>query len=120
MANIPNSIGLTGPIAPLDDRDTYPTHFSQYGAGGLLAVDTVESLSSLSALRLGNGEPLVYVRATGEWWQYINNSWVLATFNSILKPESVESDGDVVVSFIQGYPSWYLDDNSFLDFQFTA
>ena len=41
MANIDNTVVITGPLSPIDDRDTYPTHLARYGKGGFYRAATL-------------------------------------------------------------------------------
>lgn len=40
MSQITGSIVITGPISPTDTTDTYATHWSAYGKGGLKSLST--------------------------------------------------------------------------------
>lgn len=75
MAKVPNSIGITGPVAPLDAADLYPTHFSRYGVGGYRAVETVADLDDIPVSYLASGEPLVLIRSTLQLYIYLNEQW---------------------------------------------
>lgn len=55
MSQIPNSIGISAPIAPFDSEDIYPTHFAKYGKGGYFSVNTLDELNSYPAERLEEG-----------------------------------------------------------------
>lgn len=82
MSAIPNTIGLTGGIAPLDSTDTFATHYSDYGKGGYRAVELYSDLANISSDRLGDGEPLVYVKELKLWYFYLDDEWVIAPFLS--------------------------------------
>ncbi len=41
MANFENTVHITGPLSPIDDRDTYPTHIARFGKGGFYRVATL-------------------------------------------------------------------------------
>ncbi len=47
MAQIPNSVQVTGFIAPTDTEDTYPTHDSVYGKGGHREVLTLAERNAI-------------------------------------------------------------------------
>ena len=61
MAGIPNSIPLGGPVAPTDDTDVYPSHFTKYGKGGWRAVLSIAERDAITAERREEGM-VVYVR----------------------------------------------------------
>ena len=82
MAAVPNSIGISGGIAPFDENDTYSTHYSKFGLGGYRAVDLFTDLASIPLSRLGDGEPLVYVKELKLWYFYLDDAWVIAPFSS--------------------------------------
>jgi hypothetical protein len=120
MARVPNSIGITGPIAPIDEADRYPTHFSQYGFGGYYAVATYSDLANISTSRLGNGEPLVYVIDENRFYLWVNAAWVLISASgTCCEIVGTEADGDNIVSFACGDPPevlpWFMDNLNFLE-----
>jgi len=43
MAQIPDSVRVTGLIAPSDDTDTYPSHHAKWGKGGFRTVPDISS-----------------------------------------------------------------------------
>ncbi len=47
MAQITGSIIITGHISPTDTTDTYSTHLSWYGRGGLKTIDTLTDTGSI-------------------------------------------------------------------------
>lgn len=51
MAKIPNTIPVTGMIAPTDSLDTYATHDNAYGKGGFKAVATTSDRDAITADR---------------------------------------------------------------------
>lgn len=51
MPQITGSIQITGHISPTDTTDTYSTHLSWYGRGGLKAIDTLADTGSITADR---------------------------------------------------------------------
>lgn len=102
MAQVPNSIPITGPITPIDDADKYPTHFSKYGVGGFYSVNTYADLELISTSRLGDGEPLIYVKSDNRFYMYKNDTWSLVDFsngNSCCDIVDYDVDGDEVVVF---------------------
>lgn len=122
MATIPNTVPLTGPIAPLDSRDTYSTHFSKYGTGGYYSVQQYDDLGQIPANRLLEGEPLVYVREINRWYVYINSEWRLADFSNgstCCLIIGIEPDNDDVVTLLcrppaDSDPLWWMDDDGYL------
>lgn len=81
MVAIPNSVPLTGPIAPIDDTDQYPTWLARYGKGGFRSVDTYNELLAIPSLHLETGM-LVKVTSTGDYYTYNGSAWVLEVFNT--------------------------------------
>jgi len=71
MAKIPNSINILGTIAPVDDRDLYPTHEAKYGRGGYVSIDEI---ANLSPLRIEEGM-LVYETSTGKEYRLLGSAW---------------------------------------------
>jgi hypothetical protein len=55
MANFENTIGITGPVSPIDERDTYPTHFARLGKGGFYRVATLADRNLISDDRREQG-----------------------------------------------------------------
>ena len=51
MAVIPNSVRVTGLIAPSDDTDVYPSHDSTYGKGGYREVADIPALAAIPSDR---------------------------------------------------------------------
>lgn len=62
MADIPGGIKVTSFISPTDTTDTFPTHDSVFGKGGLRTVDTTTSRDAIPAARRSEGM-MVYVEA---------------------------------------------------------
>ena len=60
MASIPGSVRVGGFIAPSDTTDTYATHDSLYGRGGLKEVSSTEERDAIPADRRREGM-IVYV-----------------------------------------------------------
>lgn len=122
MALIPNSVPLTGPVSPLDDRDTYGSHTSKYGIGGFYSVELYSDLASIPEARLLEGEPLIYVRSIGFWYLYVNGEWLLADFSngsSCCLIIGIEEDNDDIVTTlcrppIDGDPLWWMDEQHFV------
>ena len=69
MAVIPNSVRITGPVAPTDDADVYPSHDATWGKGGFrtapdLATTPFLARDNIPADRRHIGM-VVYVEDTG-------------------------------------------------------
>lgn len=65
---ISGAIAITGPVAPTDTTDTYPTHFSKYGKGGLHSVYDATERDAIPAARREAGM-LVVVTSTRKTYQ---------------------------------------------------
>lgn len=74
MAEIPGSVPVTGFIAPTDSTDTYATHDSLYGRGGLREVDDQTARDAIPADRRKVGM-LVYTHADGVYWRLLSGPW---------------------------------------------
>jgi len=73
MAKIPGSVRITGPVAPTDTSDIYPSHLAFYGKGGIRTVTNLSERDSLPMDRRENGM-LVYVTATDKYYKLIDSS----------------------------------------------
>ena len=60
MADIPGGIKVTSFISPTDDTDTFPTHDSIYGKGGLRTVAEISDRDGITPARRSEGM-MVYV-----------------------------------------------------------
>jgi hypothetical protein len=80
MAQIPDSIRVTGFIAPSDSTDIYATHDSKYGRGGLTEVADLTERDAITADRRREGM-VVYVAADGQTYQLVggvdNADWTI-------------------------------------------
>lgn len=78
MASIPNSVALTGVIAPTDTADRYPVLDPLYGIDGLRSVANLAERDAIPTERRREGM-LVYTRADGKYWKLgatlANSSW---------------------------------------------
>jgi hypothetical protein len=78
MAQIPNSVPLTGLLAPTDEADTFPVTDLIYGIDGLRAVADVAERDAIATPRRREGM-LVYTRFEGKYWKLgvdlSNASW---------------------------------------------
>lgn len=72
MASIPNSVPLTGVIAPTDTADRYPVLDPLYGIDGLRSVANTAERDAIPTERRREGM-LVYTRADGKYWKLGNN-----------------------------------------------
>jgi len=83
MSKIKGSVNVTGPIAPVDTTDVYPTHNSEYGKGGYREVDTILQRDAITPERRKMGmlvnvaeEDTIYKLVGG----ILNSNWTsLAT-----------------------------------------
>ena len=99
---IPNTISLTGPIAPTSLNDVYPTHFSIFGKGGHREVDTLQDRNRIPEERRSLGmtvyvisENTIFILIDGITNQY----WVpLGDFLNIGSGGSGGSGGSIYVS----------------------
>ena len=78
MAQIPNSVPLTGVVAPTDDQDTFPVIDPLYGIDGLRSVATLAERDAIASDRRREGM-LVYTRSDKKYWtlgeDLSNASW---------------------------------------------
>ena len=72
MAQIPNSVPVTALIAPTDSADTYATHSSLYGKGGLRTVDSIAERDAIPAARR-EISMLVYVIETNSFYRLLDD-----------------------------------------------
>ena len=68
MAQIPNSVPLTGLVAPTDDKDDYAVIDPIYGIDGLRSVQDLAARDVISMPRRREGM-LVYTRSDKKYWQ---------------------------------------------------
>lgn len=121
MAAVPNSVRISGPIAPFDAGDNYATHISKYGVGGYYAVPTFEDLALIPASRLGDGEPLVYVKALAKFYMYLDAAWVEVAFGGgdCCTVFGTELDGDQLIRIHCEAPvngnNWFFDNFNVLN-----
>lgn len=74
MAVIPGSVRVTGPIAPTDDTDVYPSHSARWGHGGLRSAADKPARNAITAERREEGM-LVFTLDTSEYWQLLPSPW---------------------------------------------
>ena len=79
MSEIKNSLKISAPITPYDTRDSYPTHYEEYGSGGYRTVETLQDRNLIPELRRKEGM-LVCVLEDGMWYSLqggiTNDHWV--------------------------------------------
>lgn len=79
---IPNTVTLTGKIAPTSEIDTYPVTDPQYGLGGLRSVGSTADRNAIPQERREEGM-MVYVRDTDAFYALIggtaDTNWILFT-----------------------------------------
>lgn len=92
-------------IVPSSTNDTYPTHESQYGKGGLRTVATTNALALIPSARREVGM-LVYVTNAGNYYQLGADlsTWSVAQFDT-----GTPTDGDKGDITVSG-GGWSIDD----------
>ena len=79
MSELKNTLRISAPISPYDSRDTYPTHFEEYGHGGYRSVNDIPERDAIPKLRRKQGM-LVYVKSEEKWYilqtGITNDDWV--------------------------------------------
>ena len=99
MSIIQKTLSVSAPVTPYSTDDTYPTHYSIYGKGGIKSVQSVSARNSIPSERREEGM-LCYV--SGEQKIYClrggitNSSWVDAS--EIFGGGNNESSGAIEVS----------------------
>lgn len=95
MADIPGGIKVTSFISPTDTTDTFPTHDSIYGKGGLRTVDSTTSRDAITSARRSEGmmvyvenDEKVYILKGG----VTNNDWVEFTSVGATGPQGPQGD----------------------------
>ena len=63
MPGIPDTVGMTGPVAPKYDTDTYASHIDKYGKGGFAIMDSEADMLAIPRLR----------RTIGMWRRFNDN-----------------------------------------------
>ena len=96
MSEIKNSLKISAPITPYDTRDSYPTHYEEFGFGGYRTVETIQDRNLIPDLRRNQGM-LVYVLEDQTWYSLqggvTNEYWV-----DFKRSIGLLSDAQVVVS----------------------
>lgn len=75
MAAIPGTIPYTGQVAPTDTTDTFPTHDSIWGKGGLREVANNVDRNAITTERRTAGM-LVYTADSNTYWRLLPGPWV--------------------------------------------
>lgn len=79
MAQIPDSVRVTGLIAPSDDTDNYPSHHAKWGKGGLRSVADLTERNNISTDRREEGM-VVFVQSSSLMYQLVggitNGDWI--------------------------------------------
>ena len=82
MAQIPNSVPLTGVIAPTDSADRFPVTDPIYGIDGLRCVSTSAERDAIPDERKRHGM-LVFTQDDGRYWSLQpNGGWLEFTVNA--------------------------------------
>ena len=96
MADIEKTLKISAPVTPYSTADTYPTHYSIFGKGGLKSVQNLQERNSIPEERREEGM-LVYVannkKIYGLRGGIANENWVDA--NLLIGGENA---GQVVVT----------------------
>jgi hypothetical protein len=77
---MPSGIKVSSPIIPFSDGDSYPTHYSRFGAGGFTSVNSVIDRNSISFYRQETGM-LVYVINDKSFYTLLSESENLSSSN---------------------------------------
>ena len=107
MASIPGSVRVGGFIAPSDTTDTYATHDSLYGRGGLKEVSSTEERDAIPADRRREGM-IVYVGGVVQAnYQLIggidNANWAVLEAGGLTNP--MTTAGDIIYGGTDGTPT---------------
>lgn len=86
MSNKLKGTNLSSPIVPFTTDDEYPTHYSKYGKGGYMSVDTLSDMYAIPQLRREEGM-LVYCSQNKLFYQLKTEStgeqvWVETTIGA--------------------------------------
>ena len=78
--NIRSKIQIPAGITPINDNSSFPSHYSDFGFGGLRTVDNITQRDAIPALRRVDGM-LVYVVSDTKYYRLsggiTNTDWVL-------------------------------------------
>ncbi len=91
----PGTTPVFTPIAPNDALDTYPSHLSKYGKGGLRSVATIIERDAIASQRREAGM-LVYVVADGMTYKLDDDlinwtAWLMGTGNHVASISALQS-----------------------------
>jgi len=75
-----SGIKILAPIIPFSENDVYPTHYSEFGAGGFRSVSSVSSRNSISIYKQEIGM-IVYVIEDNTFYTLISKSDTLSNSN---------------------------------------
>lgn len=88
MTALNNNTPISSPITPgNDDRNTWPTHYAKYGAGGFEVVDSESDLANIPNERRVN--KMVYIKDSQKFMHYNGSSWADTSVGNGNVPQSV-------------------------------
>ena len=106
MAQIPGTVPVAGKIAPTDSADTYPTHDSQYGQGGLMEVADLTARDAISTERRREGM-MCYVTSNQTTYQLVggitNPNWTAFAVAGGMLEGPANPNGTITGSYGQNY-----------------
>ncbi|MES2386477.1 MAG: hypothetical protein V4543_00640 [Bacteroidota bacterium] len=88
MGKLPNSVPVTGTIAPYDEADKYPVTDPTYGIDGLRSVANAAARNEITAERRRAGM-LVYTRDSDKYWKMESDlvTWTEVPLDGITEEE---------------------------------
>ena len=91
MAELKNTTPIQSPVTPgTDDRNTWPTHYAKYGAGGFLMVENNAERDAIPPERLIN--KMVYVKDAQKFQHHNGSTWTDTSVGNGTVPQSVLDD----------------------------
>ena len=105
--NIRSKIQIPAGITPINDNSEYPSHYSDFGFGGLRTVDTIMQRDEIPALRRVRGMQ-VYVIANKSYYRLedgiTNTNWTLVPLDDLTTAINLgtDTDGDGLFTSKQG------------------
>jgi hypothetical protein len=112
---IPNTVPITGPIAPTAVGDTYPSHLAEYGKGGYRTVADTTERDAIPAARREEGMQVYVIAGGGITYQLASD---LTTWNPV--GSGIDPDDVMLKSVYDTTDSGVVDDSQRLDNQLPA
>lgn len=107
MASIPNSVRVTGFIAPTDSNDTYPVTDPQYQKGGWRQVATLAERDAISLQRRTKGMVVFVVDEKVSYGlfsnDFSNSGWERLPGNPVSYPITNPTLGEFTITHNFGY-----------------